>query len=504
MNTSPIADWLLSELHAATSSGATNPARQPRYQQVYASLRRAITEQRLAAGMRLPSSRELARDLGVARNTIVSAFEQLAAEGYIHTQTGSGSYVTDLGRGKSVRPSDAILRKSALVIRRSTLSQRGQKLLADTAGTALEIQPFVPGKDDFSAFPVKLWQRLHNRHWREANAALFDYGAAGGHPPLRAAIARYVSLARSVHVRPEQVLITAGTQHSIQICASLLADVGDTVWVEDPGYWGARKTLAAADLRLHPVAIDSAGLCPNEHDRAHPPKLIYLTPSHHYPTGTVMSLKRRQALLDYAGSNGSWILEDDYDSEFRYSGRPLSSLQGLDTHECVIYLGTFSKTLYPGIKLAYMTVPTNQIDAFSSALYDLQRPGQMMMQATLADFIEQGHFASHMRRLRTLYGARRELLVKALRPLIGDIAQISRNASGLHLLISLPDSTNDVALAALAATADLIVRPLSRYYIGDAPRKGLLVGYAYVPTNEIARHARRLGELIRRGMRSYG
>ena len=471
----------------------------PRYRLLYESLRRAILEGRLPAGERLPSTRELASDLTLSRNTVVTAFDQLIAEGYIVTLTGSGTFVTDMGQGAR-----ATAAKSALAGRRLALSERGERLIATDPAITQEIQPFVPDIDDFSAFPVKIWQRLHNRHWREARSELFDYGAGGGHRPLREAIARYVSLARSVQVNPEQVLITAGTQHSILLCAGLLANSGDMAWVEDPGYWGARKSLGATDLALRPIAVDKEGLTPSPADLETRPCLIYVTPSHHYPTGAVMSLSRRQALLDFAGQHGAWVLEDDYDSEFRYSGRPISSLQGLDSHDCVIYLGTFSKTLFPGIKLAYMTVPLGIAEAFKSALYDLQRPGQMMTQATLADFIDQGHFATHMRKLRQIYGERREILVKTLRPIIGALANISRDASGLHLLIELPDSTNDVALAALAATEGLVVRPLSTYYLGEQRRKGLLAGFAYVPTREIARHARRLGEAIRRGMRSYG
>lgn len=496
----PIADWLKSEL--GTSGLRARPGQRsgaPRYQRLYEALRRAILDRRLGAGARLPSSRELAADLGLSRNTVVTAFDQLIAEGYIVTLTGSGTYVTDLG--ESTRPTAG---KSALAGRRPTLAARGERLLAESPGSAQEIQPFVPGNDDFSAFPIKIWQRLQNRHWREGNTDLLDYGSAGGHLPLREAIARYVSLSRSVQVEASQILITAGTQHSLLLCAGLLANAGDTAWIEDPGYWGARKSLAATDLNLRPIPVDREGLNPGDADRAAIPRLIYVTPSHHYPTGAVMSLNRRQALLEFARQHGTWILEDDYDSEFRYTGRPLSSLQGLDTNDCVIYLGTFSKTLYPGIKLAYMTVPMGVSDAFKTALYDLQRPGQMMMQATLADFIAQGHFATHMRKLRQLYGTRRDILARTLRPIIGNLATISREASGLHLLIELPASTNDVALAALIASEGLVVRPLSSYFLGTATRKGLLAGYAYVPTRDIARHARRLGELIRRGMRSYG
>ena len=491
-----ITDWLAADLlerRARAGRGAS-----ARYRCLYESLRQAILDLRLPPGGRLPSSRELATDLSLSRNTVSSAFDQLIAEGYIEARAGSGCYVAE--GIESTRPPQ----KSALAGRRATASVRGQRLLGDRGGAQQEIQPFVSGVDDFSLFPVKTWQRMQNRHWRENRAELYDYGSAGGYLPLREAIARHVAISRSVRIKPEQILITAGTQHSILLCGQILADANDIAWVEDPGYWGARKALAAAGLNLRPVAVDRHGLHPDAADLATRPRLIYVTPSHQYPTSAVMSLPRRRNLLEFASRVGAWVLEDDYDSEFRYSGRPLSSLQGLDNQACVIYLGTFSKSLYPGIKLAYMAVPEDLAETFRTALYDLQRPGQLMMQAALADFIDLGHFAGHVRKVRQAYGEKRERLVKTLRPILGTAATISREASGLHLMIELPSGANDVALAALIATEGLVVRPLSAYYLGDAPRKGLLVGYAYVPTHEIARHARRLGEVIKRGLRSYG
>jgi GntR family transcriptional regulator/MocR family aminotransferase len=498
MHLPPLADWLSADLaQRAAQPSADGRGRIVRYRSLYDALRQAILDRRLTPGGRLPSTRELAADLCLSRNTVSSAFDQLIAEGYIEARQGSGCYV-------SAALDAPAPQKSALAGRRAEISQRGARLLDGRGGAQQEIQPFVPGNDDFSLFPLKTWQRLQNRQWRSGSSEIFDYGAAGGYLPLRAAIARHIAVSRSVRVAPEQVLITSGTQHSILLCGQVLADAGDLAWVEDPGYWGARKALAAADLELWPVPVDRAGLHPSAADRATAPRLIYVTPSHQYPTSAVMSLPRRRELLAYAAAHNAWILEDDYDSEFRYSGRPLSSLHGLDPDERVIYLGTFSKSLYPGIKLAYMAVPRALAEPFRTALYDLQRPGQLMMQAALTDFIDLGHFAAHIRKVRQAYGEKREILVRTLRPIIGGVATISREASGLHLLIELPAGANDVALAALIATEGLVVRPLSSYYLGEARRRGLLVGYAYVPSHEMARHARRLGEVIKRGLRSYG
>lgn len=441
----------------------------------------------------------------MSRNTVVAAFDQLLAEGYVEATTGSGTYVANISvgaaAGTSARPADR-LPVSRQTGRQIKLSNRGQRILDAGAGAAQEIQPFVPGMDDFSVFPLKLWQRLQNKYWRDGHSQLLDYGSAGGYLPLRRAIADYLSISRSVQVTGDQVLITSGTQQSLMLCAQMLASAGHIAWVEDPGYWGARKVFEACDLQLRPIAVDHEGINPSADDLGTSPRLIYVTPSHQYPTSAIMSLQRRRLLLELAATRRTWILEDDYDSEFRYSGRPLSSLQGLDTHDSVIYLGTFSKILYPGIKVGYMVVPTSLVDPFKAALYDLQRPGQVMLQAALADFIEQGHFATHVRKVRQVYGDRRELLVRTLQPILGKSATLSEEASGMHLVIELPDNIDDVQLVARAAEEGLVVRPLSSYYLGKQRRKGLMVGYAYVPTERIVFFGRILGNVVKAGAQS--
>ena len=329
---------------------------------------------------------------------------------------------------------------------------------------------------------------------------MLDYGSAGGYLPLRRAVADYLRVSRSVRVNTDQVLITAGTQQSLSLAAQLLADAGDLAWVEDPCYWGARRVFEACDLLLRPAPVDAEGMNPQTDDLPTEPRLIYLTPSHQYPKSVVMSLSRRRLLLDLAARKAAWILEDDYDSEYRYTGRPLSSLQGLDTHDRVVYLGTFSKVLYPGIKIGYMVLPPALVEPFKSALYDLQRPGQMMLQAALADFIEQGYFATHIRKMRLLYGERRELLRKTLAPILGSAATISSEESGLHLAILLPPDCDDTALAGRAAEEGLSVRALSSYYLGADRERGLVVGYAYVPTEKIAYYGRLLGNVVKAGL----
>jgi GntR family transcriptional regulator/MocR family aminotransferase len=475
----------------------------PQQRRLYEAAKAAIHQQQLGAGSKLPSSRDLARDLGISRNTVIAAFEQLAAEGYVSSTLGSGTYVADLqARSASMRGGGSAPRAGRTTPRTVPLSRRGQELTSYAAGPRFEIQPFA-GDADFSSFPFKLWQRLQNRVWREARGELLDYGQSGGYLPLRQAVTDYLRMSRSVKVEVEQVMITAGTQQSLDLCAQLLADAGDTAWVEDPCYWGARRAFQARELKLHPITVDADGMALEAADLATRPRLIYVTPSHQYPTGAVMSLARRRALLDVAVRKNAWILEDDYDSEFRYTGRPLAALQGLDNDDRVLYMGTFSKVLYPGIKVGYLVVPPALIAAFKSALYDLQRPGQLMVQAALADFIALGHFTTHIRKIRQTYGARRELLRRTLEQrLAGQPVTISREESGLHLVLELPDDVDDVALEKLAAESSIQVKALSAYYLAPPVRRGLLVGYAYCTPEKIAEFSPLLAAVILSGVRA--
>jgi GntR family transcriptional regulator/MocR family aminotransferase len=308
-----------------------------------------------------------------------------------------------------------------------------------------------------------------------------------------------------VHLDADQVIITTGTQQSLELCARLLADHGDTVWAEDPAYWGAVKAFMATGLHIHPVEVDVEGIRPTEADNAKPPRLIYLTPSHQYPTGAVMSLPRRHQLLATARAHGAWVLEDDYDSEYRFSGPPISSLEGLDTDGRVLYMGTFSKVLYPGIKLGYLVVPKPQVAAFKQAHYDLNRPGQMPLQAALAEFIEMGHFSSTLRRSRQSYAERRHCLLQALAPVLSEHSEgprITGAEQGLHLCLRLPNHVDDRALAQRLAQQGITVRPLSAYCLARTDLRGLVIGYGYAPLADIARHGPVLAAAVRHELAS--
>lgn len=493
MESLTITEWLLTELKQGRF-----PPRMPAHRRVYESIRRAIASYHLTPGTRLPSTRSLAEALSLSRNTLLAAFEQLHDEGYVVSQIGSGTRVAkNLPEGFTEKEAAKVTGKIAGTRGASGLSIRGTAAAGQSDKPSYEVQPFAPGEDDFSAFPTQLWRRLLNRQWRAPQPAHLDYGHAGGYLPLRRAIANYLRMSRAVNLTVEQILITSGTQQSIDLCARLLTDHGDRVWIENPCYWGARRVLEINGLKLHPVPVDDDGMAPGNADFRLPPRLIYTTPSHQYPKGVVMSYGRRRLLLDYAVSKGAWILEDDYDSEFRFEGRPISSLQGMDQSGRVLYLGTFSKVMYPGIKLGYLVVPPNLAESFKRGLYELQRPGQVVIQAALAEFIEEGHFASHIRRLRQIYGERRRLLQKALAPVTSVGARLPPAGSGLHLVVELPPQCDDVRVAELAAEQGLRVYPLSCYGIGGNREKGLIIGYAYASTERIAPYGRILADVIR-------
>ena len=489
-----LSEFLLTEM---TRLGAQDAL--PLHRQLYEALRRAMLDGKLGPGERLPSSRDLAQDLNLSRNTVVAAINQLSVEGYLESRVGSGTYVNDsvprLSPGSAAR---VPLRPGAPgAAAGGKLSTRGQALATRFCATQLEVQPFTPGIADFSAFPLTLWQRLQNKHWRMTYPDMLDYNDSGGYAPLRRAIADYLRVFRSVQLDADQVIVTTGTQQSLELCARLLADHGDTVWVEDPAYWGAAKAFMASGLHLHPVAVDDEGIHPSPADGARPPRLIYLTPSHQYPTGAVMSLARRHQLLSTARQHSAWVLEDDYDSEYRFSGPPISSLEGLDTDGRVLYMGTFSKVLYPGIKLGYLVVPKPLVAAFKQAHYDLNRPGQMPLQAALAEFIEMGHFSSALRRARQSYGERRAALLEALRPALGSEVFISGAEQGLHLCLRLPSTVDDKALAQRLSLQGLTVRPLSAYCLARTDLRGLVIGYGYAPLTEIQRAGPALAAAVR-------
>jgi GntR family transcriptional regulator/MocR family aminotransferase len=461
----------------------------PGNQQLYRLLRKAILTRVLPPDARLPSSRELSSELVVCRNTVLYAYQQLLAEGFVEGRSGSGTFVIDTTPAMPSRE-DSTRRKAvlqALVPSAPALSRRGQALVEHAGSSSQQWGPFVPGVPDVTQFPHALWSRLQAKAWRKPAPDALTYAQGGGYMPLREALAEYLKIARSVECQPEQVVVTAGIHQSIDLCLRLLSDPGDLAWVEDPGYWGTRNLLRASGLQIRPIAVDADGMCPSEDDLRHVPRFIFVTPSHQYPLGSVMGLARRRKLLEYARQHGCWIVEDDYDSEFRYGGKPLLSLQGMDSSERVLYLGTFSKTMFPGLRLGYLVLPGVLVEPFVTGVNELHRAGNVPTQAALAEFITQGFYASHIRRMRSVYAARLHLLQEIIaRRYAGSEVSACGSDAGLHLVLLLPERCDDRAIARDAAAQGIGVRPLSTYYHETGSRRnGLLLGYGGVADEQI-------------------
>ncbi|MES1938079.1 PLP-dependent aminotransferase family protein [Salinisphaera hydrothermalis] len=449
---------------------------------LYDALRGWIQSGELAAGRSLPSSRRLARELGIGRNTALAALDHLGAEGFVDTRPGAGLYVADIGFR---RPTGAAADRTS---RSVGLSRRGQTLLAYSRGGQGNRGAFVPGVPALDAFPWAAWQRVLRRHRTRQRGRWLDYGAEGGHPALKAAIADYVTIARNVRCRADQILITHGAQHAFDLIARMLSDPGDTAWVEEPGYAGARAAFTAAGLSLAPVTVDAHGLDPAAaKPESARPKLIHLTPSNQFPMGVTLTMSRRQALLDLARRHGAWIIEDDYDSEFRYSSAPLSSLQGLtdagDGGAPVLYVGTFSKTLYPGLRLGYVVLPPSLVAPMRRANVRQFREGDYIVQAALAAFMHEGGYAKHVARMRRLYRQRQARLREAL----GPAAELMGGDAGLHVVLRLASQDAERRLIEAAATQGIALVPLSGYYAEAPAMAGLVLGYANADETEIDR-----------------
>ncbi len=490
MRASVLSDWLAQRLERGSG--------QPIYRQLHRLLQQAILSRELSAGSKVPSSRLLATELGIARNTVTQVYEQLALEGYVTSTTGRGTFVADSAPDEIVgAPDPAVaatppqaeplpqLQPQPLSARRA-LSTRGARLIAGAGVSKRQWGAFMPGVPDVSKFPARVWSRLHNKYWRRLRPDLLTYAPGGGLALLRHVLADYLRTSRSVRCTPEQIIITTGIHQSVDLAVRLLSDPGDVIWTEDPCYWGVRSVLHVSGLESRPIAVDAEGINPSSDDLAHPPKLMLVTPSHQYPLGMVMSLARRRMLLEYARQHQCWIIEDDYDSEFRYGSRPLASLQGLDTAGQVIYVGSFGKTLFPGLRIGYLVVPEALAESFATASAELYREGQLLQQAVLAEFIAEGHFTSHIRKMRTLYGQRRQAVLDAAMHRYGDALPAVGGDAGLHVVMQLPEGADDRAVAAAALERNIVVRPLSGYYAQPAyAPSGLLIGYACVPDEEI-------------------
>jgi GntR family transcriptional regulator/MocR family aminotransferase len=470
--------------------------------QLYRALREAILGGSLPAGGRLPSTRDVARQTGLARQTVVEAYDQLIAEGYAIARPASGTYAAEtlpddlLHARPRRRPSG-----SAYGTARG-LSRRGEQIAATEISAARDTplpRPFQTGVPALEEFPFDAWRQLYNRHLGSRFVELLGYGDHAGYRPLREALAAYVTSVRAARCTPDQVIITSGTQQALNLAAQVLLDPGDAVWIEDPSYLGARAAMQAAGARLVPVPVDSEGLDVTA-GCAHCPRarLVLLTPSRQYPLGMVMSLQRRRAVLDWAQRIGAWVLEDDYDSEFRYAGRPLASLQGLDPDGRVVYLGTLSKVLFPSLRLGFLIVAPDLVDAFTHARGLADRHSPTLDQAVLAEFIADGHLARHIRRMRALYAARHDTLLALARRRLDGLLEVEPAESGMHVIGWLPEGVDDREVSAQAEAAGIETTPLSRYYLGAPPARGaLLLGFSAFSEPQLAAAIARLATVLR-------
>ena len=469
----------------------------PLYRQLYFAIREAILAGRLQPGIRLPSTRTLARDLNLSRNTAVAAYEQLLTEGYLDGRVGAGSYVS------------AVLPEALLHARRSPqqpppeppaapkLSRRGSMLASLQSAQGSPPQPFSLGLPELAAFPFEDWARLLARRWRRPPRDFLAGVDPMGYRPLREALAHYLGAARAIGCDPEQILIVSGAQQAVDLVARALIDSGDRVWVEEPGYSGTWNALLAAGARLTPIPVDADGIGVSEgRKRAPDARLICVSPSHQYPLGITMSLRRRLELLDWANAADAFVLEDDYDSEYRYAGRPLAALQGLDENGRVIYIGSFSKVMFPGLRIGYMVTPKALVEPFRAIRRLLDSHPASVAQAALADFIADGYLTSHIRRMRALYAERQAVFLKIATAELGDRIKIEPDDAGMHLVGYLPGRCDDAALSRRAAAAEVTVQPLSSFYREKPQKKGLLFGYAGVGEAETRRTIARLATVF--------
>jgi GntR family transcriptional regulator/MocR family aminotransferase len=444
----------------------------PLHRQLYNGLRRMIEERSLAAGSSLPSSRLLAGDLGIARNTVISAYEQLTTEGYVVSKQGARPVVVDLPTPPALSP--AALNGET----RHAISSRGKLMMEQPSqhGAPGHLS-FHPGMPDAENFPFNTWSRLLARRAKAARYDLFGTYNVTGHPALREAIATYVKAARRVRCSPDQIVVTTGAQAGLDLMARLLLDPGETAWVEEPGYYGAQAAFVASGARLSPLFVDSQGWVLDP-PAGSPPRVIYVTPSCHHPLGATMRMEQRLRLLEIAERLDAWIIEDDFDGEYRFQGQPIPAMQGTDHSDRVIYCGTFAKILFPALRLGFMVLPPSLQARIGQALSITGQFAPLLLQAALADFIDQGHMSRHLRRMRRIYAGRRQAFRRLAGEYLGDWMTLRSSEAGMQMVGMMREGWDDRAVAAAARRRGIIVSPLSIHYRHAAPQAGLVMGYA--------------------------
>ncbi|MFP3405029.1 HTH-type transcriptional regulatory protein GabR [compost metagenome] len=472
----------------------------PLYRQLYLQIRKQILNGRMQGGVRLPSTRTLSHELGLSRITILNAFDQLIAEGFLASRTGAGTYVGSEweSRGGQAEQQQPPPRLSDLS--QSMLSLRSDHFRGISYADWDPATPtsFLPSHSTYEAFPQAVWRRLMNQHLLKPTKAMLGYGELQGLHALRSAIAEYVFDARGIDCEAGQVVIVSGAQQAFNLLGMLLLNPQDSVWMEDPGHIAARIALQAQGARVTALRVDPDGIdveqglseCPEA-------RLVFCTPSRQHPLGVTLSYARRQALIDWAAQQQSWIIEDDCDSELRYSGRLLPALYALDQMARVIYVGTFSKVLFPSLRLGYVILPPALVEPFCTLRAVMDRSPPTLLQATTADFMAQGHFIGHIRRIRGLYKARQQALIEQLELQVGGFFTLTPADAGMHLIAWLPTHLSDADIARQLAEHGIHTYPLSDYSIAHAQPPALLIGFAGTPENQAATRVEALARALR-------
>ena len=477
----------------------------PLFRQLYSAIKRAILSGALPAGVQLPPSRDFCLSLSISRQTVLNAYELLLAEGYLSGSVGKGTYVNvDLPAPPSSRQKVQALKFPGSEPR---LSKRGMRFV-DPAGLTRfhqdKTRAFRVSMPGLDIFPFDVWMRLEARRWRHHEDSL-GYSDPAGYQPLRELLVVYLRASRGVNCRPEQIIITSGSQQALYLLSTVLLDPDDAAWVESPGYRGAIAPLHAAQARVCHVPVDEGGLDVAYGAQHYPDaKLVYVTPSHQLPLGMTMSLQRRLALLAWAKTHHAWVIEDDYDSEYRYSGAPLASLQSLDQSACVVYVGTMSKVLFPGLRLGYMVVPPSLVAPLTHAKAIIDKHTAIIPQMVLTDFIAEGHFGRHIKRTRKLYSQRQAALLHSVETTLADELSCGASDGGLDLAVHFKKRRSEMEVVQAGHTAGLELRALS-YYFSDAegenssrPAPGLLLGFSSIAEAEIQQSCLVLRNVLRR------
>jgi GntR family transcriptional regulator/MocR family aminotransferase len=468
-------------------------SKEPLFQQVHRAVRDAILGGALCPGERLPSTRELAEQLGISRTVAVRAYEHLLAEGFIAGRSGSGTYVSE-----GVTRQVAGRTRQPARLRMSRFGSTVTESMA-TVDTPLR-QPVIPrynfiyGRSDLDTFPFASWRRMLLRQARKSSMREFDYGSALGNAELRAAICAHLRHSRGVLCAPSQVIVVNGSQQALDLVIRLLVDPGDPVAIEDPHYDGFCEALRAAGARLRPVPVDGQGL-----DTAQLPddaRLVFVTPSHQFPTGTVLSLDRRRALLRWAKRRNAVIVEDDYGGEFHYGSGRLESLQGMDREGRTVYIGTFSRTMFASLRIGYLVAPSSLVSAFTAAKWLSDLHSASLEQQTLAEFIACGMYEQHLRRLRRRNMVRRTVLLNAVQKYLGDRVQVTGEVAGAQIVLWPKNHVSEEAVVAAAAARRVGIYGIAHCFLRQPSQPGFLLGYARLTEREIREGIRLLGEVL--------